>query len=652
MLRDARATPAGQAAWRLYRGLFRPGEKHVWTAQDLEPTPDGTAVYLIGQCFEGALEDGASTSAWRLDVASGELSEAVAGARLFRISPDGQRAVCLSRSGEAAEQLQLLQLPRYELIEEVSIAGRVEAAAWAPDGSRLLLVVAGTEADISGAEGGFALRSCPEGASWLPEVISSRGGDLWRQILLWTPGAGLPIALTQPPVNVWEAAWLGDDRVLAIASDDHSEGSWYGASLRFLQVEKQKEIGRYSGRDQLGLPAGSPDGRHAAVIEAVCSDRGIICGSVRLMNGDGTGARALALNEVEVTDLHWRDSDRLLYCGLRDRETVVGEYDLRSAEHRELWSSDVLTIGGWYPRVAVFADDAALGVIENYNHAPAIARLGGGSADVIHRFEPVGGAVVPGRMEHFEWEARDGARITGWLILPEGDSSNLPLLVDVHGGPVAAHRNRYAAAFRAAPVLAEHGWAVFLPNPRGSGGRGQDFARQVVGDMGGEDAYDILLGVQKLVAAGTADPARLAIFGTSYGGFMAATMLAFHRIFAAAVAMSPVANWYSQHFASQIPWFDEAFLGGSPRQPGGAYFDRSAVFHLTGVTTPTLVIGGARDKNTPTNQAVELYNALREAGAAAELVIYPQDGHSMRGYPAYVDSAARVFDWLQRHVKG
>ncbi len=97
-------------------------------------------------------------------------------------------------------------------------------------------------------------------------------------------------------------------------------------------------------------------------------------------------------------------------------------------------------------------------------------------------------------------------------------------------------------------------------------------------------------------------------------------------------------------------WFDEAFLNGSPREAGGAYFDRSPVFRLEGATTPSLVIAGGRDKNTPTSQAVELYNGLIEAGAPAALLIYPEDGHSMRGYPAYVDSAARIVDWLDRHL--
>jgi len=120
--------------------------------------------------------------------------------------------------------------------------------------------------------------------------------------------------------------------------------------------------------------------------------------------------------------------------------------------------------------------------------------------------------------------------------------------------------------------------------------------------------------------------------------------------FAAAIPISPVANWYSQHYASQIPWFDEALLDGYPRRPGGQYFDRSPVFFAQGATTPTLVLAGGRDKNTPTGQAIEFFGALSEAGAEAALAIYPEDGHSLRGYPAYLDSAARIVDWCERHL--
>ena len=106
------------------------------------------------------------------------------------------------------------------------------------------------------------------------------------------------------------------------------------------------------------------------------------------------------------------------------------------------------------------------------------------------------------------------------------------------------------------------GYALFLPNPRGSGGRGQNFARKVHRDMAGEDTHDYLAGIDSLVARGIVDPARIAVTGTSYGGFMSAWLVTQTDRFAAAVPISPVANWYSQHFATQIPAWDKAMLDG------------------------------------------------------------------------------------------
>src|SRR3546814_11049611 len=80
--------------------------------------------------------------------------------------------------------------------------------------------------------------------------------------------------------------------------------------------------------------------------------------------------------------------------------------------------------------------------------------------------------------------------------------------------------------------------------------------------MGCEDTYDYLAGIDSLVAEGIVDSDRVSVSGTSYGGFMSSWLVTQTDRFAAAVPISPVANWYSQHYASQIPWFDEAFLEG------------------------------------------------------------------------------------------
>ena len=84
-------------------------------------------------------------------------------------------------------------------------------------------------------------------------------------------------------------------------------------------------------------------------------------------------------------------------------------------------------------------------------------------------------------------------------------------------------------------TLVEAGYAVLMPNPRGSIGRGRDFAAFVVGDMGGEESHDLLSGIDHLVSLGIADPARLAVGGVSYGGYMAALLPAVDDRFAAAV---------------------------------------------------------------------------------------------------------------------
>lgn len=645
--KDMRATSAACDVDAFYSRLFRPGGDHLWTAADLDLAADDRSLSFTAQYFPGTLEEGPASIVCRLDLTDGGVDR-IAHGRLYRNAPDG-RAAYIGAGEDGREQLVVLSESGERLVS-IPLEVRVEALAWSPGGRDLLILGADPGADVSGAEGGYALRGGATGPGWLPEISASDAQDLWRRLYRWSDGATVLQAVTRPPVNVWEAAWLGDGRLAVIASDHHSEGSWYEATVRVVDAETGAEHARYAPAEQVGVPAGSPDGRYWAVIEAFCSDRGLVCGPITL--GEGEARTVLDTGDVEVSDVRWRDNQRLLFAGLRQFQTVAGEIDVATGERREHWASDELTISGWYPKAIPAPDGGALAVIEGYARPPAIARLANGAAAALADFTPSPAPLqaIPGTMRYHRWTGRDGLEVGGWLVLPDGDASNLPLFVDIHGGPVWAHRNRYAAALRAGPVLVGKGYALLLPNPRGSGGRGQEFARRVHRDMGGEDMHDYLTGIDSLVAAGIVDPSRVAVSGTSYGGFMSAWLVTQTNRFAAAIPISPVANWYSQHYASQIPWFDQALLEGSPRRPGGQYFDRSPVFFAEGATTPTLVLAGGRDKNTPTGQAIEFFGALSEAGAEAALAIYPEDGHSLRGYPAYLDSAARIVDWCERHI--
>jgi Dipeptidyl aminopeptidases/acylaminoacyl-peptidases len=86
----------------------------------------------------------------------------------------------------------------------------------------------------------------------------------------------------------------------------------------------------------------------------------------------------------------------------------------------------------------------------------------------------------------------------------------------------------------AVPLLVSRGYAVLLPNPRGSSGRGQEFAAAVVGDMGGADTHDYLSGIDAMIERGIADPARIGTMGVSYGGFMSAWLVTQDQRFKAA----------------------------------------------------------------------------------------------------------------------
>jgi dipeptidyl aminopeptidase/acylaminoacyl peptidase len=252
-----------------------------------------------------------------------------------------------------------------------------------------------------------------------------------------------------------------------------------------------------------------------------------------------------------------------------------------------------------------------------------------------------------GRREPLRWTSSDGLAIEGVLTLPNGDAP-FPLVLDVHGGPIGNVDDRYPSTLDA--LLLSRGFAILQPNPRGSTGRGQNFASRVVGDMGGLDVDDVLSGVDAAVEAGLADPDRLVLTGGSYGGFMAAWIPTRDGRFKASVSISPVTDWWSERFDSSLGAWVGDFLGGQPHEVPGEYTGRSPVLHAAAVTTPILLTAGRHDRATPVGQAVECYRALREHGVPAEVVIYPQEGHGVGDLPAVIDLATRTVAWFERFL--
>ncbi|MDP9343137.1 MAG: S9 family peptidase [Actinomycetota bacterium] len=657
MDRDLRETPLYKDIEEHYRKLLEPAFGRISGAAGLAPSPDGRRIAFTGSKLS-KLEGVPGTRVCVVDLETHELDEVTAGpgndARP-QWSPDGTRLAFLSdRQQRGRNRLYLLDAGRVgEARPGPDVDGTIEYAAWSPDSAWILLGVAPMEADKAGAEGSGTKDSEADAPSWLPEVERSDGAGEWRRLFLYELATGNVRQVSREGLTVWEAAWCGPARIAAVVSEAPGEDAWYESVLALIDAGTGEDRVLYRTGTilrQVGVPSANPSGSRLAVLQALCSDRGIVAGDLLLIDPDSGHASPVEAHGVDVSHVAWRDDDHLLWIGVRGLDTVAGEQDASTGSSVELWASEE-TSGYWHPDAAPLADGSFALVLESHERPPEIAVVRDGKADTVVSFAHDGtryAQEVGGRLERVNWKARDGIDLEGFVLLPPGAGPH-PLVVNVHGGPIASYRNRWVAGWTP-HVLVSRGYAVFLPNPRGSTGRGQEFAEHVVGDMGGKDADDVLSGIDALVERGIAAPDRLGVMGGSYGGFMTAWLVTQTDRFAAAVSISPVTDWYSQHFNSNIGPWDSAFLDGDPASPGGPYFERSPVFLAAKARTPVLVTAGVRDRCTPPGQAVEFYRALRANGVETEVVLYPEEGHGVRQMPALFDFVTRTVAWFERHM--
>ena len=532
------------------------------------------------------------------------------------------------------------------------VDGMVEYLAWSPDGRSILLGVAGLGADVDDAHGsGTISAAATDVPAWMPYVEGGVTADQWRRLRRYDVVTGTSRPLSREGLNVWEAAWAGPDHIAAIVSEPQAKGLGTRRPWRSSTSSTGQDEVVFASAVQLGLPAASPSGRRLAVVQALCSDRTLVAGDLLVSDQPGHALRAVATGGVDITHLAWRDEAQLFWIGQRGLQSVCGQYDAATGRVTELWTTGECAEQG-SPLVTA-GDGAAFAVVlHSYTRFPEVAVVQNGVPRTVLSLAHAGSAyitAVGGRPEEVAWTAPDGLEIQGILVCPPGPGPH-PLIVHVHGGPVWAFRNSWSMYYAFTPLLVNRGYAVLHPNPRGSSGRGQDFAALVCGDMGGADSADILAGIDALVARGIADTARVGVMGLSYGGYMASWITTRTDRFAAAAAMAPATDLVSAHYTSNIPDFDRLFLRDDPTNTSGHYFTRSPIMYAGRVRTPTLHTTGALDRCTPPTQAIEFHRALLEQGVPSEVAIYPQEGHGVRHFPAIVDQCTRIVGWFERFM--
>lgn len=654
---DIRGTPFYHEAEALYRAVRQPGTGAISDAAEV--STNGHEVVFSGTLVDVLLGT-PPTRICLTDLETGNTRVLTFGPNTDRspkFSPDG-RLIAFASDRSNAGNFQLYLLDPITGISRATptVDGWVEYLHWSPDGRQILLGVAGYGADVAGVQGGVAsetIREAPAPPSWMPIVQSADETFRWRHLWVYEVTSDRVRRVTNSHRNVWEAVWCGDNAVAAVVSFGPTEGLWYGARLALCDMHTGDLREVYAPEDQIGWPAASPSGRHLAIVDALCSDRWFVAGDLRVIDTISGIVQRVNTKDIDVTYTEWRSDRVLLLGGHRGFETVVGLYDTTTGTFTEVWADRDLTAGGFYFTAAGLNElgDCVL-VGESFLRAPEIALIRQGRYKTVKSFD-LGynqQAKAIQAVECVTWTGADGLEVQGWLLLPFGEAPH-PLIMNLHGGPVWQWRPVWLGRrLGAILMLLKHGYAVFLPNPRGSTGRGRAYVSHVLGEMGGADGYDCLSGLDYLVERGLADPKRLGVTGISYGGFMAAWLITQDIRFAAAVPVAPVTNQVTEHLVSNIPQFVSLFLADKYTNLDGKYYERSPIMHAHKVTTPTLVICGALDRCTPPSEAVQFHNALLENGAHSVLVTYPEEGHGIRKFPAAIDYAARLVAWFVEYI--
>jgi dipeptidyl aminopeptidase/acylaminoacyl peptidase len=605
-----------------------------------------------------------------------------------RWSPDGKFIAFLSARGEGKTQVWLLNRLGGEAERLTDTAQNVEDFAWSPDSRRLVLVLrdaspeeieaAKENKDKAAAHSESAGEGEAKGKKktqkpWVIDRLQFKldeVGYLDRRrthLYMFDLAAKSLKQVTSGDYDDSEPAWSPDGKVLAFTSNRSTPDpdATYDTNIWVVAADN---VARSAGAspDDKGAhltqittnpgadssPAWSPDGKWITYVTQL-DPRLFDYATKHLAVSPATGGEAkvltLALDRM-VSNPHFSPDGKFIYFIADDygtqnicRVPATGGEITRPISGRLMVNDySFAKTGDLVAQIATIDAPDELFALAPAPDAKPIR--------ITHTNDALLSQLKLCHGEYVHFKSKDGTAVSGYLYKPLDyvPGKRYPTILRPHGGPVWAY---YAEFDHLSQLLAANGYAVLFPNPRGSTGYGQNYAKAIFADWGNKDFQDDMAMVDYAIAQGIADPDKLGVGGWSYGGISTDFIITQTTRFKAAISGAGSALFASFYGHDEYQKDYEAELG-RPWENKALWEKVSPFFRVANVTTPTLFMGGDVDWNVPIVGGEQMYQALKRLGRPTELVVYPGEYHEFKTPSHIKDRLERYLAWYTHYVKG
>ena len=616
------------------------------TAANPQVSPDGRQVaYEIQKTNwdENAFETEiwlVSTDAQRRNYAltSGKKSSA---APLW--SPDG-REIAFASDRDGKRQIFVISPIGGEARQVTKSETAVSAFRWSPDGKSIAFAAPDADAkplkDRKDRYGEF-------------EIVRS---DYTRSHLWVQPMEGAATRLTEgEKFSVGAFSWSPDGTKIAFtAVPDPTPNSSRLADIYTVTLASKEVRPLVTTKGADSNPQWSPDGKEIAFQTAAGRELSFKNTRIAAVSADGGEPRVLTQALDEDPQLVRWTARGIFFEARQKTASYLYLLDAGTSRISRLGENDGLayaqsavTDDG---RTAAFVRGSATGLAELYFSATdkfrpqALTTLG----------EQLNGLKLAQR-EVVNWKSKDGAIVEGILIKPaDFDSSRkYPLLVVIHGGPTGVDQPLYRPdRYYPLEQFAAKGAVVLRPNYRGSAGYGEEFRSLNVRNLGVGDSWDVLSGVDSLIAKGFVDPKRMGCMGWSQGGYISAFLTTTSDRFQAISVGAGISDWSTYYVNTDITGFTPQYLGSTPWSDPEIYRKTSPITYVKQAKTPTLIQHGELDKRVPIPNGYELRQALEDAGVPVKMIVYKGFGHGIDKPKQQRAVMEHNMEWFAKYIWG